>query len=144
MVGHNMGVDEQEWPFVVKHNVPYGGTSWVEMCTWLDHNVGPLRSHWCWTETDRIRFKEDSHAVLFATGYVANYPHRLSSPREIMHEFPHTVYHNIKFNSEQWNHMHVWLNTHVGPYQVAWHWLYTNQLRFANESDVMLFTMAWI
>lgn len=65
------------------------------------------------------------------------------SYEEIMVQFPFAVYHAAKWNTLKWYAMRAWLNTHVGPHDVAWTWILSDQVRFVRESDAILFSLSW-
>ena len=55
--------------------------------------------------------------------------------RDLITRFPYAVNHGISWTSPEWWIMREWLDTHVGPRDIAWSWLIPSEVRFANESD---------
>lgn len=65
------------------------------------------------------------------------------SYEQVMNQFPFTVYHDTKWNTFKWYAMRAWLNTHVGPHDVAWTWMVSDQILFAHEDHAIKFNLAW-
>ena len=62
---------------------------------------------------------------------------------EILERFPHIVQHDAKYQSIKWQDMTQWCRTTIGESDKCWTWLVSNQFRFPNESDAVLFSLTW-